>query len=255
MRKGQIIGLGRTAEILAWDDDKVLKLFRGDWPPSAVKWEEKVARTVFEAGLPVPAVYGIVEEKGRHGILYDRVDGSSMLVELTSQPEKLKHYADLFASLHADMHSLEVEELPSQHQQLEDKIRSVKSLTEDLKQAALEALNILSDGNNLCHGDYHPDNIQMSPQGPVIIDWNDATRGVPEADIARTLLLLQKGQLPSHLRFDVEETQSIRARFVNAYMRKYSTTRSISMEEVESWQLPVMAARLSEGMKKKRVIS
>jgi aminoglycoside phosphotransferase (APT) family kinase protein len=131
----------------------------------------------------------------------------------------------------------------------------VKSLTEDLKQAALEALNILSDGNNLCHGDYHPDNIQMSPQGPVIIDWNDATRGVPEADIARTLLLLQKGQLPSHLRFDVEETQSIRARFVNAYMRKYSTTRSISMEEVESWQLPVMAARLSEGMKKKRVIS
>lgn len=163
MRKGQIIGLGRTAEILAWDDDKVLKLFRGDWSPSAVKWEAKVAQTVFEAGLPVPAVYGIVEEKGRHGILYDRVDGSSMLNELTSQPEKLKHYADVFAKLHENMHSVEVEELPSLHQRLEDKIRSVKSLPEDLKQAALEALNTLPDDNKLCHGDFHPDNIQMSP--------------------------------------------------------------------------------------------
>ena len=249
MRKGQVIGLGRTAEILAWDEDQVLKLFRDDWSFSTVKWEEEVARTVFEAGLPVPAVHGIIEVKGRYGIIYDRVDGSSMLMELASKPEKLQHYADLFATLHTEMHSLRVGELPSQHQRLEDKIRSVESLTEDLKQTALEALNKLPDDNMLCHGDFHPDNIQMSPQGPVIIDWNDAAKGMPEADIARTLLLLQKGQPPSHLRLDVQETRSIRARFIKAYLRKYRMVRSISMEEVESWQLPVMAARLSEGIK------
>jgi len=82
MEKAQIIGLGRTAEILAWDNSQVVKLFRKDWSHSAVKWEEKVSRIVSEAGLPVPAVYGIIEVEGRHGIIYDRVHGQSMLKEL-----------------------------------------------------------------------------------------------------------------------------------------------------------------------------
>ena len=108
MRKGQIIGLGRTAEILAWDDDRILKLFRDGWSLSAVKWEENVARTVSDAGLPVPAVHGIMEVDGRHGIIYERVDGPSMLKELISKPEKLEHFANLFAKLHTQMHALQI---------------------------------------------------------------------------------------------------------------------------------------------------
>ncbi len=258
MRKRHVIGVGRTAEILAWDDDQVLKLFRNDWPLSAVKWEEKVARTVSEAGLPVPTVYGIIEVEGRRGILYDRVEGPSMLEELVSNLGKLKHFAALLAELHAGMHSVRVEELPSQHQRLEYKIRNAEPLTKDLKKTALEALNRLPEGNVLCHGDFHPDNVIMTPQGPIIIDWTDATKGMPEADIARTLLLLQKGQpvIPDPIsRFVFTNPLSwfIMRRFISlfvrAYLRRYRTIRSISIEDVKSWQLPVMAARLSEGIK------
>lgn len=254
MRERQVIGVGRTAEILAWDDDQVLKLFRNDWSFSAVKWEEKVARTVSEAGVPVPAVHGIIEVEGRHGILYNRVDGPSMLKELMSlKSGKLEHFAGLFAKLHANMHSVRVEELPSQHQRLKEKIRNAKPLAKDLKQAALEALNKLPTDNMLCHGDFHPDNILMSPQGPIIIDWTDATKGMPEADIARTLMLLQKGQPPLAVHRIISRVAElllkVRTRFTRAYLRRYRTIRSISIEDVKSWQLPVMAARLSEGIK------
>lgn len=249
MRKGQIIGLGRTAEILVWDDDRILKLFRDDWSLSTVKWEENVARTVSDAGLPVPAVHGIMEVDGRHGIIYERVDGPSMLKELISKPEKLEHFANLFAKLHTQMHALQIRGLPSQRQQLKKKILNAKPLSEGGRKAALIALEKLPDDNVLCHGDFHPDNILMSTQGPVVIDWSDATRGNPYADIARTLLLLQQGEPQQPFNIGKEQIASMRSLFIDIYLKSYVKIRPVSLESIELWRLPITAARLSEGIK------
>jgi len=176
MRKGQVLGVGRTAEILEWSNNQVLKLFREGWSSHAVRWEEKIARSVCEAGLPVPAVYGVISVKGRHGILFENVDGPSMLKELVAAPQKLAHFAQVFAEL-LDKINETLEELPSQRQQLKTKILNAKPLSSSLKQAALAVLSKLPDGSFLCHGDFHPDNILMSKRGPIILDWVDAARG------------------------------------------------------------------------------
>lgn len=249
VKKGQTIGLGRTAEIIAWDNNQVLKLFRKGQTFSAVKEEAKIARAVSDAGLPVPAVCGIVEVRGRHGILYENVDGPSMLKALLSKPDRLTYLASLFAELHAKLHSSKVEKLLSQRQRLEEKIRNAEPLLGNAKQCILEALHQLPDGEMLCHGDFHPDNILMSRKGPIIIDWIDAAKGRPEADIARTLLLLNQEQPSYHLDINVEEVSSVRTRFVRIYLERYKQIRLVSSKEIESWQLPVVAARLSEGIK------
>jgi len=243
--KGQIIGLGRTAEIFTWGDDQILKLFRDGWSRSSVEKEEKITRTVYEAGLPAPAVHGIVEVEGRHGIIYERVDGPSMLEELISKPGEAGHFVDIFAKLHAEMHSLEVTGLPSQRRQIEEKIRAAEVLSEDGRKAALKTLHRLPDGVAVCHGDFHPDNILMSPRGPVIIDWVDATKGNPHADIARTILLIQQGELPPG-KEDAEHILSLRGLLIKAYLRLYSQIRSVSLEQIEAWRLPIAAVRLSE---------
>jgi uncharacterized protein (TIGR02172 family) len=249
MEKGQGIGSGRTAEILAWDENQILKLFQDGWSISSVEWEENVARKVFEAGLPVPAVFGIVKVEHRHGIIYERVDGSSMLQELVSKPGELEHFASVFVGLHAQMHSVKIKGLPTQRQQLEHKIRNAKLLSENRRNAALKALHKLPDDDVLCHGDFHPDNILMSSQGPVVIDWNDATQGNSQADIARTLLLLNQEEPPQRFKLDVEQIQSVRSLFINTYLKRYAQIRPISLGSIESWRLPVAAARLSEGIK------
>lgn len=249
MKKGQVIGLGRTAEILVWDENQILKLFRDGWSISSVEWEENVARRVSEAGLPVPAVFGIVKVENRHGIIYEHVDGSSMLQELISKPGELEHLASMFARLHAQMHSLKIKGLPPQRQQLEKKIHNAKPLSENRRNAALKALHKLPDDDVLCHGDFHPDNILMSSRGPVVIDWNDATQGNSQADIARTLLLLNQGEPLQPFKLDVEQIQSIRSLFINTYLKRYAQIRSISLGSIEPWRLPAAAARLSEGIK------
>ncbi len=54
----------------------------------------------------------------------------------------------------------------------------------------------LPDGDQVCHGDFHPDNIMLTPAGPRVIDWNNATSGNPLADIAWTSLILRMGEAP-----------------------------------------------------------
>ena len=36
----------------------------------------------------------------------------------------------------------------------------------------------------LCHGDFHPFNVMLSPRGPIVIDWNNAHIGNPLEDVA-----------------------------------------------------------------------
>jgi aminoglycoside phosphotransferase (APT) family kinase protein len=41
------------------------------------------------------------------------------------------------------------------------------------------------------HGDYHPGNVLLAADRVAVIDWPTAARGAPEADHARTRLLLR----------------------------------------------------------------
>lgn len=64
MKKGPLIGSGRSAEVFAWGGERVLKLFM-DWcPHSRIEKEEKLSRVIYESGLPAPAVEGMIEVDG-----------------------------------------------------------------------------------------------------------------------------------------------------------------------------------------------
>ena len=245
--KGPMIARGRTAEIFAWKDNQVLKLFLDRFPAAGAEHEARLTQAVHEAGLPAPAVEGTVEVDGRSGIVFERVEGPSMLELLTSKPWKLFRLARTLAELQAAIHSCEAPELPSLRRRLEEKIRAVALLPTKTKEAVLEVLAELPDGRAVCHGDFHPDQIIMSSKGPIIIDWIDATQGNPLADVTRTCLLLRMGEVPSFMarRWLIN---SVRALFHSIYLRRYLRLRSGSREQIAAWLLPVAAARLSEDI-------
>ena len=251
MEKGQVLSdSGRTAQVLVWDNNRVLKLFREGFNISHIQKEERISRTVFEAGLPVPAVHGIVEVEGRYGIVFDRVDGPLMMEEMITKPGELTYLTKLFAELHAKMHTITILGLPSQRQKLASQIQSAPRLSDKEREAALSALTRLPEDNKVCHGDYHPGNIMMSSRGPVVIDCADASQGNPHADVARTLLLFQVAE-PDAIK-DVElgkAVQSLIQRFpLDVYFKRYREVQSLSQEQLDAWRLPVVAARLSEGL-------
>jgi aminoglycoside phosphotransferase (APT) family kinase protein len=57
----------------------------------------------------------------------------------------------------------------------------------------------LGDGR-LLHFDLHPDNVLLSPSGPVVIDWAIARAGDPALDVAMTwVLCATSGGLPGRI--------------------------------------------------------
>ena len=245
--KGPKIAQGRTAEIFLWKDNQVLKLFRKSYRPTAVEREARTTQAVHAVGPPVPLVKARVEVEDRLGIVFERVEGPSMWGLCRSKPWKVVRLGRALAGLHAEMHSRKIPELPSLRGRLEEKIRTVAVLPSPTKKTVLKILEQLPEGSAVCHGDFHPDQIIMSRRGPIIVDWIDATQGNPLADVTRTLLILQTGELPPFIagRWLINR---VRGLFHSIYLRSYLQLHPASREQIAAWQLPVAAARLTEDI-------
>jgi uncharacterized protein (TIGR02172 family) len=241
------IALGFTAEIYAWKDGQVLKLFNRGISRRAAETEANLTRIVHTTGIPVPAVGEIVEIDGRFGLEYERVDGMTMLQALMRQPWKFPIFARQLAELQADMHKRSVPELPSQCERLGHKINNAELLPENLRQAALRALELLPEDDKLCHGDFHPNNIVLSSRGPVIIDWIDASRGSPIMDVARSTLLFGGGPLPPATPFPWL-VKLLRGWIYQIYLRRYFQLNPVDRGQLSSWVPVAAAARLDENI-------
>lgn len=237
-----------TADIHALDSGRVLKLFKAGRPASSVDREYDISRKVHEAGVAAPAVYDIATVGDRRGIIYERAGGSPMADWQLALPWELVRRARLLARLQANLHAVTVSGLPSQRAELERKIRAAHLTSEPQKETALRLLHGLPDGNILCHGDFHPANVILGRNGPLIIDWADATSGHPLADVARTSLLLRHGSLHSRPGIRRVAIRWIATLFHRFYLRRYLRLTGADASDIEKWHTVIAAARLNEGI-------
>jgi Ser/Thr protein kinase RdoA (MazF antagonist) len=246
--KGTVIGEGRTADILAWDEGCVLKLYKEGWSREYAEYEARIARSVHESGAAAPAVGELIEVDGRVGLVYERVAGPTLEQLMRRAPWKVSQYGRMLADLHAAMHLCPAEGLPSQRARLENRLDEVAPSYPDVAAHARRTLSKLPSGDRLCHGDFHPQNVILSPRGPVVLDWIDATRGHPHADVARTVILLRNGYL--HVpRGPLRAASRIAIAFmVTAYLGRYVAATGASRRRIKLWLAPVAAARLAEGI-------
>jgi uncharacterized protein (TIGR02172 family) len=245
----QPLARGRTADVFAWDEGTILKLFHNWFELENIEYEQRIAQAVHTSGVRAPAVIGeIVEVEGRRGLIYERVEGRSMLEVAPRQPWKVFALAKNFAALHARMHAcVFAADVPRQRAKFEYRLSHSDILNEALKTKLLNSLKTLPDGDYVCHGDFHPGNILLSNNGGMVIDWIDAARGNPLADVARTSIILR----------GVYETGQMKNAFLKifvrlfhaAYLREYFRLRPGGEDEYRHWLPIVAAARLSEGIK------
>ena len=172
-----------------------------------------------------------------------------MMEAIMANPQKLVSYAHLLTELQVDMHTHTAPKLPLQRRRLRRRIQRVSELDSETKAAILTNLDQLQHENVICHGDFHPENILLTAEEPVIIDWIDSSQGASLADIARTTLLLGISEsLPSISEARRQKITEMRHLFNEAYLEHYTQMQSISREAIARWILPVAAARLSEGI-------
>lgn len=238
-----LLAKGSTADVYAWGESRVLKLFteRTLWHANEVA----ATRVAHRARLPVPEVIdGLIEVGQQEGIVFERVDGPIMTEYLQDHPDQVEDCAWQAAELQARIHSTAVTELPPLIEILKWTIGQAGPLEGATRRAVLDLLGRLPGGESLCHNDFHPSNIIVSGHGLVVIDWAIGTRGNPLADYARSWLI-SRMWLDSLERGAPEQERLLWRRFWSIYLQRYGELRSASAEVLLPWQIVAAAASLA----------
>ncbi len=246
VEKEQMIGQGNTSEIYEMNDNKVLKLFRSGLHKSIVEREYQngiIIQSILEC---VPKVYEMVEVNGRHGIIYEKIQGRDMLRSMMSSMWKINTYAKELAHYHLSIHKPIIDNFYTVKEKLEEDLDSVYILSDENKEIVRKYLKQLPEGNGLCHFDFHPGNVMISKDREVILDWMTACRGDVCADVSRTCLMLKYGEV-TNAPWVIRKIFSLFQHIIyKIYIREYLTISKTSEEDINRWELPVAAARLRE---------
>ena len=157
----ELLARGRDADVFDRGDGTVLRRSRKgiDQRPEA-----RVMDYVGEAGYPVPRVRSVSDDGA--DLVMDKVAGPTMLQVLERRPWQASRIGAQLADLHARLHQIPGPEW----------LRSIDDAD--------------GDDARVLHLDLHPMNVVVSPVGPVVIDWTNAAKGRPAADVARAWVLM-----------------------------------------------------------------
>jgi serine/threonine protein kinase len=150
----RLVAAGRESDFLDLGGGRVLRRFKKGGNPER---EALVMRHARARGYPVPEVFEVAADS----LVIERIDGPTMLEAVFADLSTLGEHARVLAELHDELHRIE----------------------------APEGLAALGDGDRLVHLDLHPENVILSADGPVVIDWANARRGEPLLDVVYTWVI------------------------------------------------------------------
>lgn len=247
--KVKLVGEGRTAEIFQHQDQTIVKLYRENVLEQNILREYEISQFVYSQDIPTPKPIELITVDNRQGIVFEQILGPSLLKIISKQPWRVGKYARMMAELHYNLHKLEAtEEIGRQKEILKRGIKEAPMLSVDEKSVILSYLENLPEGHQLCHGDFHPDNV-LWDQKAWIIDWMTGLSGDPAGDAARSVIMFSMGAMPQRVSiFTKLGIGFIRKRLTKVYIREYTQLSGQSYAEIDRWILPVAAARLVEWL-------
>ena len=148
---------------------------------------------------------------------------------MEKNPDKMDEYLNLFVDLQLEMHSKKSPLLNKLWDKMNRKIDQT-TFNATVRYELHARLASMPKHKKVCHGDFNPSNIIVTPEGkPYIIDWSHATQGNASADVARTYLL-----------FKLNKKDALAEKYLDLFCEKSDTAR----QYVQKW-LPIVAASQS----------
>lgn len=240
MKYGRIIGEGSTATVYEWGEGTVLKLFVKGYPQSSVEREFNNATAINDQNFAKPKVYEIIRYEEQLGIIYDRVDGETLL-DWVLKTGDLHKCAKYMAKQHKEIVQNSVSSVPNYKQFLKSNILNASSVNLIERDRALETLDQLKDGDTLCHGDFHPGNILLSDGLTMVIDFMNVCQGDPLYDVARTVFLVEYTPVPQ----DTEDREKL-IQYKKTLADLYLVEMNVTREMIQDYLAVISVARVSE---------
>ena len=208
---GVLVGRGRDCDVFEAGPGRVLRRSRS---ARSTETEALTMRHVAAHGYPVPEVF----DADGPDIVMQRIDGRTMLDDMSTRPWSMTAMARMLAEL-----------------------------IERLGQVPLpdHDLSLVGDRDALVHLDLHPGNVMLTAAGPVVIDWSNAAVGTEGLDAANTWLTLTAGQPEGSVM--MQSVVAVGRRFfVNRFVA--ATDRELATRQLPTaLQLRLRDPNLSDG--------
>lgn len=219
----------RTNKTVYRDGDRAIKVFDADYSKAEVLNEALNQARVEETTLHIPRVLEVTKLDGRWAIVTEFIEGKTLDRLMAENPARQEEYLQQFVSLQCEVHAQRAPMLTLLRDKMNRKI-SAAQLDATTRYELHTRLAGMPHHHKVCHGDFNPTNIIITPAGvPYILDWSHVTQGNAAADAARTYLLF---------RLAGQET------LARDYLALYCTKTDTARQYVEKW-LPIVAASQS----------
>lgn len=207
----------------------VVKEFDTDFSKSDILNEALNQARVEETGLKIPQFEEVKKIDGKWAIVLDYIEGKTLAEIIENDRKNLEMYMEKFVDIQIEIHSKRSPLLNKLKDKMSRKIDET-NLDATTRYELHTRLEGMPKHNKVCHGDFNPSNIIITPAGDYyVLDWSHATQGNASADVARTYLLFS-------LKGDKEAAEM----YLNMFCKKTDTAK----QYVQQW-LPIVAASQS----------
>ena len=226
----------RSNKVIYKDGDTVLKVFDSDFSKSEILNEALNQARIEETGLNVPKLLEVSIIDGKWAIRTEYVPGKTLARLMAENPDKLDEYLDRFVDIQKEIFSKEAPLLNKIKDKFNRKI-SQSRFDATTRYELHTRLDSMKDHKKICHGDFTPSNIIITPGGDYyILDWSHVTQGNAAADAARTYMLFcRKGMneiAEKYLDLFCKKTDTAK-QYVQRWMPIVACTQSVKGKEEE----------------------
>jgi thiamine kinase-like enzyme len=187
-KQGSVL-LERTDKVVTRDKNTVLKIFGPSYKVSAILNEAMNEARAAETGLPVAKVIEVLKLRDHWCIRREWVEGKTLADVMAADKKNLMKYLREFVAIQCEIFSKTSERMGNLADKLDKQI-SASPLPKETRYDLHMKLQSFARGKALCHGDFNPTNVIITPDGEWrVIDWSHVRLGDPLADVARTYLL------------------------------------------------------------------
>lgn len=219
------------------DGDKTVKVFNESYSKANVLNEALNQSRVEETSLKIPKLYEVAKVDGKWAIVSEYIEGKTLEQLMNENEDKYDEYLERFVNLQIEVQSNTVPMLNKLRDKMHGKI-SMTGLDATTRYDLHTRLDATPKHNKVCHGDFNPSNIIITPNDEAyIIDWAHVTQGNASADAARTYLL-----------FSLEGKTEVAEKYLNMFCEKTDTAK----QYVQKWIPIVAASQLSKGKEDER---
>ena len=221
----ELIGQGASGSVYRYDEGRVLKLYKKAWSKEMVSSAFNIAQSVHLGGVTTAKPYEQVISAGQHGIIFELLEGESLVKYIGGDIDKRYEAAEKMGSLLKSVHALAADTgvFPPLKSMFGGILGTVSEFfkADQINDFVSFVHNIPGSGCVL-HGDFHENNIMVCNDKFYLIDLDGMCTGSPIFDLMQTYCTYRTPipkEYRQYMNLTDEALDEFLLRFLGAYFK------------------------------------